>query len=239
MASAVRTLHVPPHPSFAVCGYIALRGHRASEAVAELQKRFYERFSPHPEEAPYNFATPSTMKPTQIKNAAGSLNQLPPWTEISGDVRLTPFYEPNDCKQFLIDAIADMNTNITKLPTRGPCSKYDIEGARGLLEITVDSNGVLGGIACTLDSPGHKALCKATAHVLGSCVPYAIGGSLPLVRDMQKAGFDVQLTGYGLMKTYHADNEYALLSDMDKGFRILRGVIAEVEGKWEDVAGAD
>ena len=179
------------------------------------------------------------MKPTQIKNAAGSLNQLPPWTEISGDVRLTPFYGPNDCKQFLIDAIADMNTNITKLPTRGPCSKYDIEGARGLLEITVDSNGVLGGIACTLDSPGHKALCKATAHVLGSCVPYAIGGSLPLVRDMQKAGFDVQLTGYGLMKTYHADNEYALLSDMDKGFRILRGVIAEVEGKWEDVAGAD
>ena len=60
-------------------------------------------------------------------------------------------------------------------------------------------------------------------------MPYAIGGSLPLVRDMQRKGFDVQLTGFGLMKTYHADNEFCKLSDMEKGFRILRGMIAEVE----------
>ena len=41
----------------------------------------------------YRFMTCSTMKPTQVKCAVGSLNQLPPWVEISGDVRLTPFYE--------------------------------------------------------------------------------------------------------------------------------------------------
>eukprot|EP00962_Isochrysis_galbana_P021136 scaffold6229_cov90-Isochrysis_galbana.AAC.1 len=33
------------------------------------------------------------MKPTQVRCAVGSLNQLPPWVEISGDVRLSPFYE--------------------------------------------------------------------------------------------------------------------------------------------------
>jgi len=140
----------------------------ASEAVAELQRRFYTEFGPHEKEAAYNFLTPSTMKPTLIKNAPGSLNQLPPWTEISGDVRLTPFYEPKALQAFLEAAVADMNKNITKLPTRGPCSKYEIEGARGLLEITVSSNEVLSGIACTLDSVGHKALMAATTAVLGS-----------------------------------------------------------------------
>ena len=35
--------------------------------------------------------------------------------------------------------------------------------------------------------------------------------------------------GFGLMKTYHADNEYCLLSDQAKGFRILRGVIERME----------
>ena len=201
----------------------------ASEAVAELQKRFYERFPAHPSEKLYNFVTPSTMKPTQVKVAPGSLNQLPPWTEIAGDVRLTPFYEPSDLKAFLAAEVMQMNENLHELPTRGPCSKYEIEDCKGHIEIKVDHNDVLAGIACTSDSPGAKALQTATKAVLGECVPYAIGGSLPLVRDMQRKGFDVQLTGFGLMKTYHADNEFCLLSDMEKGFRILRGMIAEVE----------
>jgi acetylornithine deacetylase len=29
--------------------------------------------------------------------------------------------------------------------------------------------------------------------------------------------------------TYHADNEYCLFSDMEKGFRILLGVISQLE----------
>lgn len=71
------------------------------------------------------------------------------------------------------------------------------------------------------------------------------------MRDLQRGGFDVQITGvfplktyhaevtrdypdyprlgFGLMKTYHADNEFCLLSDMEKGFRILLGVVDELE----------
>lgn len=38
----------------------------------------------HPSEERYQFLTPSTMKPTQIRCSEGSVNQLPPWTEIKG-----------------------------------------------------------------------------------------------------------------------------------------------------------
>jgi acetylornithine deacetylase len=53
------------------------------------------------------------------------------------------------------------------------------------------------GVACKLDSKGYFALVKATEAVLGSAKPYSIGGSLPLIRDLQDAGFDVQISGYG------------------------------------------
>lgn len=40
---------------------------------------------------------------------------------------------------------------------------------------------------------GYKALREATELVLGECKPYSITGSLPLVGDMQDAGFDIQV----------------------------------------------
>mmetsp|Transcript_23440 Transcript_23440/g.34198 ORF Transcript_23440/g.34198 Transcript_23440/m.34198 type:complete len:90 (-) Transcript_23440:142-411(-) len=77
------------------------------------------------------------------------------------------------------------------------------------------------GIACNLESKGLKALVDATKEVKGHVKPYSITGSLPLVRAMQNAGFDVQISGYGLSSVYHADNEYCLLSDMQDAFQIL------------------
>ena len=121
-----------------------------------------------------------------------------------------------------------MNEQLEGLPTRGPVSKYAIEGFRGSLELTF-GEGCLEGVACSLDSEGHAALVDATAAVLGEAKPYSICGSLPLVRDLQRGGFDVQMTGFGLMTSYHADNECCKLSDMGKGFRVLLGVIAELE----------
>lgn len=53
------------------------------------------------------------------------------------------------------------------------------------------------GVACKLDSRGYKALIQATTSVLGDAKPYAIGGSLPLIRSLQESGFDVQISGYG------------------------------------------
>ena len=50
-----------------------------------------------------------------------------------------------------------------------------------------------------------------------------------LVRSLKRGGFDLQMTGFGLMSTYHADNEFALLSDMSNGLDILVQVISQLE----------
>ena len=83
-----------------------------SEALAIVQRRFYEDFPPHPDEEKYKFATPSTMKPTQIECAQGALNQLPPWTTASGDIRLTPFYDPADVIAKVDGYVAELNQNM-------------------------------------------------------------------------------------------------------------------------------
>ena len=36
-------------------------------------------------------------------------------------------------------------------------------------------------------------LCEATAEVLGECKPYSLTGSLPLVKELQDDGFDLQV----------------------------------------------
>ena len=50
------------------------------------------------------------------------------------------------------------------------------------------------GIACNLESPGFKFLHQATLEVIGKSEPHSVCGGLPLVRDLQDAGFDVQVS---------------------------------------------
>ena len=76
-----------------------------------------------------------------------------------------------------------------------------------------------------LDSPAFKHLNAATCDVFGESKPYSVTGGLPLVRDLQEAGFDVQLCGYGHSSVYHGDNEYCSISAMERGFKILCGII--------------
>mmetsp|Transcript_2017 Transcript_2017/g.9716 ORF Transcript_2017/g.9716 Transcript_2017/m.9716 type:complete len:406 (+) Transcript_2017:528-1745(+) len=81
------------------------------------------------------------------------------------------------------------------------------------------------GIACDLTSPAFKLMCDSIKDVKGVAEPYSLTGSLPLVHDMQSEGFDIQLIGFGLMSTYHADNEYCSLNDMKDAARILATLI--------------
>ncbi len=74
------------------------------------------------------------------------------------------------------------------------------------------------------------ALCDALTAVRGTCKPFSICGSLPLVDDLQRAGFDMQITGFGLSSTYHADNEYALFSDLKNGYRVFGHIVAALNG---------
>mmetsp|Transcript_21123 Transcript_21123/g.34678 ORF Transcript_21123/g.34678 Transcript_21123/m.34678 type:complete len:447 (+) Transcript_21123:1752-3092(+) len=208
------------------------------EALKVLQDKFYKAFPAHELEKKYKFMCPSTMKPTQMECAKGSLNQIPRQCVISGDVRLTPFYDIKELYDKMESWVKDLNDNIEKLPTRGPMSKYVLEGddvdiKRGVIELewgaSLKDCRHMEGIACDLSSVGFKALCDATAAVKGKAAPYSITGSLPLVREMQKEGFDLQITGFGLSKTYHADNEYVLLSDMRDAFKVLSLLIQKCE----------
>ncbi|KAL8104134.1 acetylornithine deacetylase [Apium graveolens] len=199
------------------------------EALKVIQLRFYKDFPPHPKEEVYGFATPSTMKPTQWSYPGGGNNQIPGECTVSGDVRLTPFYDISDVMKKLQEYIEELNTNIEKIDVRGPVSKYVLpdENLRGRIEISFDD--AYPGVACNLDSRGFHVLCKATEQVVGHVKPYSITGSLPLIRDLQDEGFDVQTSGYGLMATYHAKNEYCHLSDMCQGYKVFVNVIDQLE----------
>ncbi|GAV69090.1 Peptidase_M20 domain-containing protein/M20_dimer domain-containing protein [Cephalotus follicularis] len=202
----------------------------AMEALKEIQLRFYRDFPPHPKEQVYGFATPSTMKPTQWSYPGGGINQIPAECTVSGDVRLTPFYNMVDVTNKLKEYVDNINENIEKLDTRGPVSKYVLpdENLRGSLTITFEE--AMSGVACDLNSRGFHVLCKATEEVVVHVKPYSITGSLPLIRELQDEGFDVQTLGYGLMATYHAKNEYCLLSDMCQGYQVFVSIISQLEG---------
>ena len=67
------------------------------------------------------------MKPTQIKCCEGSINQIPAWTEIKGDIRLTPFYNIHDCMKKFEGYVQELNDggscdkssdHVTSLATR-------------------------------------------------------------------------------------------------------------------------
>ena len=93
------------------------------------------------------------------------------------------------------------------------------------VRIVITVQIILQGIAVNLDSPAFKHLDTATGDVLGESKPYSITGSLPLVGDLQKEGFDVQICGYGHSSVYHGDNEYCSLSAMENAFKILGTII--------------
>lgn len=210
----------------------------ASEALSVIQRRFYEDFPAVPEEKEYSFATPSTMKPTQWSCHKNAINQICPWAEIRGDIRVTPFYKNADIKAAIEKYVEELNADIDALPHRGPVSTFTLKATgEGEDETKAETGSVtiefggheMSGVACSLKSPGFAALRDAFKAVKGSATPFAITGSLPCVAELKEAGFDLQITGFGLTSTYHADNEYCKLSDMKNAVKVLARVISNLE----------
>ena len=199
-------------------------------AIERVQNKFYETFPACQQEKDYKFITSSTMKPTQISCAPGGLNQIPPEATISGDIRLTPFYPVADVKACIEAEVAAINADIDSLPTKGDYSKFSIaDGSGGVRKGSLElewGEHLLTGIACDLSSPALTTLCEVIKDVKGVAEPYSLTGSLPLVAEMQGNGFDIQLIGFGLMSTYHADDEYCSLKDMKDAAKIVARTIA-------------
>lgn len=206
----------------------------ANDATRYMQRRYYADFPRHPREDEYNFATQSTFKATQISCNTGTLNQIPGECTVQGDIRSTPFYDVKEMQAKIASYVAEINANpsiIEDPEHRGPHSKYvlydDNDKSVVVQQGTIALRWVVdgeNGVACKLDSPGFRALCEATKRVLGAVKPYAIGGSLPLIRDLQDKGFDVQISGYGMSSKYHADNESVSLTSLRNATRIISNV---------------
>jgi acetylornithine deacetylase/succinyl-diaminopimelate desuccinylase-like protein len=101
------------------------------------------------------------------------------------------------------------------------------DGRRGSLKFSFQGRR-MEGIACDLRSPGLQVLEQAIANVRGAgeVRQFSMTGSLPLVRDLQRRGFDVQITGFGRSTYYHAPNEQAHLEHFRQGFAVLEQVLA-------------
>jgi len=195
----------------------------ATEATKHLQDRFHEDFAPHKEEAAYKYATGSSMKPTVISTPPGSTNQIPGECTVTGDIRLTPFYDIDAVKRAVEGYVAKID--VLKLPTRG-YSKFELkdEALKGSLTLKWLGHPYKG-VACDMKSLGYQALEEAIAKVRGSATSFSLTGSLPCIRELQDAGFDVQVTGFGQMSSYHAPNEKGSLSEFGAGFRICARII--------------
>lgn len=100
-----------------------------TEVVTYLQKRFYQDYPVHAQEKVYNFLVGSSLKPTQINSAVGPNNQIPQSVVISGDIRVTPFYEVEDVMKSVEKYIAELD--VASLPHQG-FSRYvlDEEGVK-------------------------------------------------------------------------------------------------------------
>jgi acetylornithine deacetylase len=202
---------------------LAMATHRA------LVEWFEKKFPAHPDEAKWGFLSASTLKATVLEVDNSKTNKIPGSAVVRGDIRLTPFYEMQDASDGAVRFVAELDRLIESGDApRGFPRVRTVDGRRGQVRLS-PSGRFMEGIACNLDSPGLEALEAALRVARPNHPPhrYSMTGSLPLVRDLQRAGFDVQMTGFGRSIYYHAPNERAELDHFRQGFVVLRELLRD------------
>ena len=200
----------------------------------ELSKMIIQKFGelcPKSEkDDEYKFSTHSNMKPTLISCPESGITQYYDYCEIFGDVRMTPFTDPYKLKIQLSEYVnsIDLNTISTVMETEyHPCF---VTTASDGTQCTYKFEWIKEpycGIAVDTNSDGFVNLMKATTHHHDNCHFKSDLGAIPLVGQMQNAGFDIQMVGYGIGSVYHGNDEYCTISGMKKGYEIL-GMLLEL-----------
>ncbi|HMJ12207.1 MAG TPA: M20/M25/M40 family metallo-hydrolase [Polyangiaceae bacterium] len=201
-------------------------GMAASRALVEW---FNATYPAHPDEQRWRFLTSSTLKATVISVANAKVTIIPGSAVIQGDIRLTPFYDMQQVIESAVAFVAGLNRAIaegSQLPAGFPQVRTQ-DGRHGALELEFASR-FMEGIACHLDSEGLSVLESALRGVRGESAvkKFSMTGALPLVRELQRRGFDVQITGFGRASYYHAPNEQAELAHFRDGFAVLRDILS-------------
>jgi acetylornithine deacetylase len=193
------------------------------ECVRFVEERFYKDFPASFECKAYKYKHGSTFKPTSITSPEGSLSQIPEECFIKGDIRMVPFEDTNAVLSAVEGYVKEFNAQVTEISMPGPAGFQSGE-QKGEVELSW-LGAPTEGIACKLTSIGYQAILQATNDVRGEAKPFSLTGTLPLVREMQMQGYDVQLIGYGRMEGYHAVDEFGLLSEFVQGAEIIVRVI--------------
>jgi acetylornithine deacetylase/succinyl-diaminopimelate desuccinylase-like protein len=220
---------VTGHSGFAQNCVNALElGMAASRALVEW---FNATYPAHADEQRWRFVTSSTLKATVINVPNNKVTIIPGAAVIQGDVRLTPFYDMHEVIESAVARIKDLNRAIAEdaaLPAYFPRVRTQ-DGRHGALELSF-AERYMEGIACRLDSEGLTVLESALRRVRGESgvKKFSMTGALPLVRELQRRGFDVQITGFGRASYYHAPNEQAELADFRDGFGVLREILEQL-----------
>ncbi len=155
------------------------------------------------------------------------VTKIPGEVRVTGDLRLTPFYDMGEALDSLRQFVAELDARIEagSAPAGFPRVRT-AGGLRGSVSLSIPGRAT-EGIACDLASPALVRLTCAieTARPDSTAKPFSVTGSLPLVRDLQRQGFDVQITGFGRSSSYHAPNEHASMRDFREGFAVLAELV--------------
>lgn len=196
-------------------------------AVFELESWFHKTYPPHPKEATWRYASSSSMKSTIIDVDNHKVTKIPGLAKIQGDIRMTPFYEIDGAVAGAVAQVEQMNERIRTGDSSDPMARFrTATGHVGRLEFLPKEHRT-HGIACDLNSPLLGAMTTALEKIRGkdSVRPWSMTGSLPLVRDLQRAGVDIQISGFGKSVGYHAPNEFGTLQDFSDGYELLRSLV--------------
>lgn len=194
------------------------------EAIKYIQQRFYVDFPYTADANAWLFKNGSSLKPTRVEMPEGGVTNIPREVTFKGDIRFLPFFTEQQIKTAVEGYVRDLNEKLirsNRLPHTGgvdrfviPNPKKDSASSTPLIQGLVEwkwSPMTMTGVACDMESVGFKALCDSIHEVTGQFKPFALTGSLPIIADLQKMGYDVQITGFGRFDAYHAGqhNKYA------------------------------
>lgn len=196
----------------------------AFNAVNSMLTHFKKMFPLHERDVEYNYENSSSMKPTQLFSTENSVNQIPGSVKIRGDVRLSPFYSSQDVQTEMNKLIDTLNNTHVDLPKLHE-SFNTIVGDNELQYKLTWLGEPYEGIACDMNSIGFELIDNATRKVMNDMKVVSCCGSLPLIKDLQDDGFDMQIIGYGVGEVYHAKDEYCTFSGMSNGYDIILDVI--------------
>lgn len=179
------------------------------------------------------YPTSSNCKCTEFNSISPSKNTIPTQCVLGGDVRFTPDFDASIIKSKLPTYVNEFKNLLSEQNpenTRADGGKYytfdeHMRQIYAAIEFAWDNEEFSKPFAADMNSEAFKNILKAMSEIRDRVQPFSALGSLPLIYELSKAGFNLVPIGFGRQKAYHAPNEYCLLSEMRDGYKVMVRVI--------------